>query len=199
MRTGLLSLALGCLSLNGAAQNFALLNTPKGITISNGITNIKVSDAAEDTLAILYKDAVYYIHNQTEADGRIQGKLMCYTIHSKNYATLFDSSIASRADMRAGKIVQLVLDPQNAIIYGTSIQNPAWGASSYLSFSYNIATQELNAHRDGLLSAIDANGLQTTLFYDKDEHGSFMSKNIYYSDGRLFQTYPKVYLTELAH
>lgn len=195
MNKGLISIVCWLFAFNCSAQNYSLLPATKGVRISNGINNIQVSNAPEDTLALIYQTSVYYVHNDVLTN---RGQLMQYQIDNKQTTPLLDSATAAAQGIVLGKIVQVVLDPERGIVYGTSIQKPQMGASSYLTFSFNTQTKELKAYRDGILTDINQQGLQTSYYYDIDAKGAFRTKNIFYPDARLFQSFPKEYLTELA-
>jgi hypothetical protein len=196
MNKNLIGFACWLIAFNCSAQNYSLLPSPKGIQVSNGISSIRISNAVEDTIALIYQDTVYYVHNDAHIN---RGQLMQYLINSKQTTTLLDSATAAEQGIVLGIIVQVVIDPERGILYGTSIQKPQMGATSYLTFSFNIQTKELKAYRDGILTDINQQGLQTSYYYDIDAKGTFRTKHVFYPDARLLQSYPKEYITEIAH
>lgn len=166
------------------------------ISLVKGGKSAVISSLPQDSLAVLHKDYVYYIHNTISKEGRLAGALISYNVNSAIKQNILEGLTGIPGGISNAKIVQLYLDAPRERLFYTIKTSEEKGVPSYVSLVYSLKEKTVAEYKDGIIESIDANGQQTLVFYGIDLKGAYKTKYIYAVDGSLVQSFDDEYLNK---
>jgi len=197
----------------GAQQRQALMTSPKHNmnSVSNSVEaspvykvyenkgKIILHDGKHETIVskdpdaskpLIYDQEVYFI----KKGNKLSGATICaYNIQDKTTTDVLRKNAGNSNFSFQNEITQMMLDKNSGKLYFSTVSVNKQGYSDYITWHYDIAAKQLVIYKDGEIESIDNAGNQSIAFHGVDRNGSYVSRSVIGTDGKLQKLIGKEY------